>query len=85
MSDTTGTTDEKEDDRSSTSTLLDQDEEKRQYVELEGDKREALGAQVTTTSNRVKLIAWMVVNTLATVGIVSISPHYLNCSVIYAC
>ena len=75
MSDSTETA-EKDDDRSSTSTLLDHNEERKEYVDLEKNKSEALGAQVTTTSNRVKLVAWMIVNTLATIGIVRFIPTY---------
>jgi hypothetical protein len=75
MSDTTETAEEKEDVRSSTSTLLDQDEEKMGYVDLEKNKSEALGAQVATSNSRLKLVVWMVVNTLATIGIVRLSPE----------
>jgi len=81
MSDTTETAEEKEDVRSSTSTLLDQDEDedekKKEYVDLENNKSEALGAQTTTSS---KLVVWMVVNTLATIGIVRLctQPRLLS-------
>lgn len=75
MSDTTETAEEKEDVRSSTSTLLDQDEEKTGYLDLEKNKSEALGAQVATSSSRLKLVVWMVVNTLATIGIVRLPPE----------
>lgn len=75
MSDTTETAEEKEDVRSSTSTLLDQDKEKMGYVDLEKNKSEALGAQVATSNSRLKLVVWMVVNTLATIGIVRLSPE----------
>ena len=74
MSDTPETAVEKEDDRSSISTLLNQEEERREYVDLEKNKFEVLGAQVTTTRNRVILFIWIVVNTLATIGIVSTCP-----------
>ena len=65
---------ENDDDRTSTSTLVNQEKEKKLYVDLEKNESEALGAQVTTTTNRLKLFIWMVVNTLATIGIVRDLP-----------
>lgn len=73
MSDTE-TAEEKGDVRSSTSTLRDEEEERRGYVDLGKNKSEALDAHATSSS-RLRLVVWMVVNTLATIGIVSLLPE----------
>lgn len=72
MSDTEVMAEEKGAVRSSTSTLLDENEERCQYVDLGKHESEALRVQVAASSSRVRLVVWMVVNTVATIGIVSL-------------
>ena len=72
-----GTVGENEDDRSSTTTLVDLGEKNEAYVDLERNKHEPASAQVTNTSSRTSLFVWMAVNTVATIGIVSKSSSCL--------
>lgn len=68
--------DGRSDGGSSTSTLLDnmEPEVKLHKLDIEegGAEPPSASAQVAIRSNRIKLTIWMVVNTLATIGIVSL-------------
>ena len=60
-----------EDEHSTTSTLLGSDSETGAHLDLEKSKAQVSASQGIHDSNRIHLTAWMVVNTLATIGIVS--------------
>ena len=60
-----------EDDHSATSTLLGSDTEPGAHLDLEKSNAQISASQGTNDSNRIHLTAWMVANTLATIGIVS--------------
>ncbi len=67
--------DGRSDGGSSTSTLLDNMDSERKLNNLEVEEvPEVLHANATVVvkSNRIQLTIWMVVNTLATIGIVSL-------------
>ena len=59
---------DKDDDRGTASTLLGSDGD---LSDLEKHRSGVLRAESTPTGNRAKLTAWILVNTLATIGIVS--------------
>lgn len=66
--------DGRSDGGSSTSTLLDNMESETKLVKLdieEGLDTSPAAAQAAIRSNRIKMTFWMVVNTIATIGIVS--------------
>ena len=60
-----------EEDHSTTSTLLGSDIENGAHLDLEKSRAQISASQGTQNSSRIHLVAWMVVNTLATIGIVS--------------
>ena len=65
-----------EDDDSTASTLLGSSSENGIPLDLEKSSAQISASPDTHDSNRIHLTAWMVVNTLATIGIVSqISEH----------
>ena len=69
--------DGRSDGESSTSTLLDNMDSEGKLNKLdieEGSQVSGASAQVAVRSNRARMTFWMVVNTLATIGIVSESP-----------
>lgn len=71
--------DGRSDGGSSTSTLLDNMESEPKMSKLdieEGPEASTASAQAALRSNRVKMTFWMVVNTLATIGIVSLPFAY---------
>ena len=61
---------EKEDDQSSAIALVDHNEQTEAFFDLERNEDEARGAQIAKRS-RVGLAVWMIVNIVATIGIVS--------------
>ena len=70
-SDSTEYMEREEDDHSTASTLLGPESGAGIYVDLEKHRTGAPGAETTHGNDRVQLTAWMIVNTLATIGIVS--------------
>ena len=71
MGDPTEKIDGIEDDHSTTSTLLGSDSETGAHVDLEKSRAQISASQGTDNRKRIYLTAWMVVNTFATIGIVS--------------
>ena len=71
MRDLAEKTDGVEDDHSTASTLLGSDPETGAHLDLEKSTAQVSASQGTHDNNRIHLTAWMVVNTLATIGIVS--------------
>lgn len=75
--------DVRSDTESSTSTLLDTMEprDKLHQMDIEKDTVETSSTPATIRSNRITLTLWMVVNTLATVGIVSWRAGKSRCGI----
>lgn len=63
-----------EEDRGTATTLTGSDS----YVDLEKHTSGVLRAETTPTGDRAKLTAWILVNTLATIGIVRHSERAAN-------
>lgn len=81
---------EKEDDRSSTTRLVDLEEKNEACVDLERNKHEIVSAQVSNNSGRASLFTWTVVNIVATIGIlftnksIFSTPSFRNCQLSFA-